>query len=248
MQALGVLFPKMAITLLVGQSVDRTWIPADKRTEMVFPDVFAKEKMYRVVGAAATDIERCAAEDVNGKPSSRTREVRLRLFRWPGSKTDFLVVAQYAFVGAIPPGACTSIARLARLTKAGAEYKVLVDYQLETEHHFALQSIDLVDLNCDGAPELIVESDNSVGGRVHSQLTVFSLARGRFSLQLLVKSRAYSFVIEEPVFIQKLDVPATQKLVGKKYCFMKKLYSENGLPLIPARTTSPCYAPSRAMQ
>ena len=96
MQALRAIFPGMSISEVVGLRIDNSWRP-DRRRNLTFPDALKEERVYHVIGDAANQTERCAAEDVVSQTISKIRVVRFQVYPWPRSNgtSDLLVVVQY---------------------------------------------------------------------------------------------------------------------------------------------------------
>jgi hypothetical protein len=96
----------MEVAQEAGKKVNDSWPEKPKSAELFFPDAFANDSVYKVVGKATNEAEREASDDaadMNGLKSSNTRQVRMRLFRWPRENDSGLLVAlQYDFVGASP--------------------------------------------------------------------------------------------------------------------------------------------------
>lgn len=209
---------------------------------LLFPDALKSDRGYRVIAPLIDRAERCAAsDDISGQVISDTRELRFQTYAWPGAKDpgdEILVVAQYVFAGANPPGACTSIARLARVVRRDGQWRKSDDLVLETTHHTGLQRIQLVDLNGDGIDELVVESDMDGGGTLISNLVVFSLRNGRFEQWLNVPSR-----VEGPdsEYAQTLDITRTGLEKARTFCFTKTVFAIDDKSLEKPRTTTPCY-------
>src|SRR5690348_306117 len=83
-----------------------------------FPDAFAGEPAYLVTGKALNAAERAASEDLLAGTFSKTRQVRLRLYRWPKQEREgLLAVLQYDFEGANPALSCPSIGLLVHLVR-----------------------------------------------------------------------------------------------------------------------------------
>ncbi len=112
--ALRTIFPGAQVALEPGRRIDDSWPKSPKDGEMFFPDALAGSPVYRVTGQPTNEAERNAAIDLtNPSEHSSTREVQLRLFRWPGENdTGLLTIVQYNFLNANPPLCCLSIGRL----------------------------------------------------------------------------------------------------------------------------------------
>lgn len=241
--ALRAVFPKAAISLVVGRSIDDSWSQPGHSKEFLFPDTFAAEKVYRVVGPPSGPAERCAASDViNGSSSSKVREVRFEVFRWPGSagSSSLLAIFQYKFRGANPPRSCISIARLARVTNAGGKWRESAGFNLDTTGHTSIQRIELTSLGAHHSPELLIESNWGGAGVVGTNLVVFSLSRGGFNQWLNVPSRVYSSAGGDS-FAQTLDLQSTREHNAERFCFRKIMFAKDGLWLPQPIETHPCY-------
>ncbi len=179
MDALRAVFPKSAISLVVGRSIDDSWNPTVHSKEFLFPDALATEKVYRVVGPASGPAEECAASVVTNNSSfSKIREVRFEIFRWPDTadSSSLLAVLQYNFRGANPPMSCPSIARLARVTHTGGKWRESAGFDLDTTHHTLIQRIEVTSLHGHHSQELLIESDWGGAGVAGTNLIVFSLS------------------------------------------------------------------------
>ncbi len=248
-EILAASFPKTTISLMAGKSIDNSWRTNVGGHDFFFPDALAKEPVYRVVGAPVSDIERCAASDVlaarvvEEKPS-RTRELRFRVYGWPGTSsppTAVLVIVQYRFLGAAPPGSCWSIARLLQVERGSEAWQVRGEFLLDTTHHSTLQGIQLIDLTGDGIEELVVESDDGGGGLRASDLIVIRLKNRRFEQWLNVPSRLHEWHGKEEGFVQTLDVRRSVGERGRRFCFQKTAFFADGSRLEKPLRTAPCY-------
>ena len=191
-----------------------------------YPDAFAQEPVYRVTGPPTNGAERCAAEDLLTRTFSTVREVRLKVFPWPGKpNTDLLVAVQYKFLNAHPAGACWSIGLLVRLARNSETSQRRESYLLETQHHTSIQRVELLDIAATGLPELVVESDFGGVGTVGSTLQVFRLADGRFDEILNTQSRLEAQT--DAGYIQELDIRATRAERGQRFRLKKTTYFEN---------------------
>src|SRR4051812_1079163 len=157
-QALAAVFPGMQVAVVAGKAIDATWRPKNlSKNALTFPDVLALEKVYRVSGKPANEVERCAAAKSGG-----TREARFRLYMWPGASTpgaDWLGIVQYKFTGVTPDFQCLSVPLLVHLKRTGAEWRITERFLLDTHGHVGIEGIQLVDLTGDGREELVVDSD-----------------------------------------------------------------------------------------
>jgi hypothetical protein len=210
----------------------------------LFPDALAKEKIYRVTNAPANEIERCAAA---GKPLGQ-REVRFRLYGWPGRNVSELVgVFQYAFTGREPDWSCASVGLIVRLVRTGEKLEVTERFLLDAQKHESLHNVQLVDINGDGSQELIVESDFGEPQSNGSTILIFDLSQGRLDQVLEHASRMVSTVMGEEVYKQDLDVSRTLRMKGEQFCFTRTVYGEEGKWFPSPKVTRPCYARGRGV-
>jgi hypothetical protein len=115
---------------------------------------------------------------------------------------------------------------------------------LDTWRHYAIQSIQLVDLTGDGTPELLIESDTGDGVRTASLLYIYDLSEGNLHQLFTTQTRWYSEPGEQDeVWTQRLDVPRTLRVRGKRFCFEKILYADSGKWFTTPKVRRPCYAP-----
>jgi hypothetical protein len=239
--ALRATFAGMEVSVDQGKRIDGSWPEKPKPREIVFPDALADEAVYRVVGKATNNAETWASDDVitPGK-FSHTRQVRFRLFRWPGEMADgLLAVLQYDFAGANPAMSCPSIGLLVHLVGNGAGWRLRDEYLLETVHHHSLQRIELLDLTGDGIEELVIESDWGGAGVIGSSLQVFDLSHGRFDEILDTESRLEDS--DQEGFMQVLDIGRTLQTHGQRFCFSKTILFEKGKWSKTPRMAHPCY-------
>jgi hypothetical protein len=240
---LQAVFPKATISLAVGRSINRSWNPHGDVKEFLFPDAFAKEQVYWVVGPASDPIERCAASDVtNDNSFSKTREVRFQIYPWPGAvgRSAVLAVFQYEFRGANPPASCFSIARISRVTRTAGKWREAASFPLDTTHHTSIQRIELTDLARDHSQELLIESDWGGAGVSGTNLAIFSLGHDKFDQWLNVPSRVYQSAGGDG-FVQTLDIRRTRKERAKRFCFDKSTFATGGEWLSQPIKTQPCY-------
>ena len=245
--ALAAAFPGTQISPVAGKIIDSTWRPQNlKKNALTYPDALAREKVYRVVGKPMNETEQCAA----GR-SSRNREVRFRLYMWPGAAVpdvEWLAVMQYRFPEAPADSLCTSIPLLLHLTRAGSNWTVDKRLPLETHSHIALEGIQLLDLTGDGREELVVESDSGEVDAAASDLHVFDLSHSRFDELLNMASRMSASVMDEEQYMQTLDVSRTLKSRGKQFCFVKTTYAEEGKWFPTPRVSKVCYERGRGVE
>jgi hypothetical protein len=209
-----------------------------------FPDAFAGEKVYYVTGIPITSIETCAAANEPPSKALSTRELRFQLYRWPvGDPSELLAVVQYRFPNARPEFKCPSVGFLAHLTGEGKDRDLLEMRLLDTWRHYALQSVQLIDLNGDGIPELVIESDSGDGLQTSSHLYVYDLSEGHFHQLSTTPTRWHSEMEKDTVWTQTLDIPRTLGERGKRFCFEKIVYAESGRWFPSPRVSRPCYLP-----
>ncbi len=197
------------------------------------------EKVYRVTGEPTSQDDWCASENLSNNKWSKTREVRVLVFGWPGLHDRELAVTQYAYVGAISGGSCWSIGRLYSVEGK----KVIDEVTLETRHHTAIHEVLPVDLTGDGVEELIVESNLGGAATFAVALTVFDLRSGKFTKRFETASLVTE-TTEGDEFTQQLDIDRTRETGGTKYCFTKTTYVEKGVKFANPRVTQPCYNPN----
>ena len=237
----------MEVALETGKKINDSWPKKPKGAELFFPDAFANDSAYKVVGKATNEAEREAsadAADMNGQKSSNTRRVRMRLFGWPRENASgLLVVLQYDFAGASPAMSCPSIGLLVHLYKEGGAWNVRDRYVLETVHHHSIQTIALTDLTGDAVDDLLVESNNGGAGVVASSLQVFDLSRGHFEELLNTFSRLDSRGDDDPViFTQSLDATRTLQSRGRRFCVSKTVLFARDRWIKQPSVVHPCYA------
>lgn len=238
--ALKTIFTGMQISVEPGKRIDDAWPKKPKPDEIFFPDALASENVYRIVGKARNEVERCASEDLMARTFSNARRLRFRLFQWPNAYDGgLLAVLQYDFVGASPAGSCWSIGLLVHLVKNADNWRVRDQYLLDTQHHSSLRRVDLLDLTGQGADELVVASDVGGAGNAGSILSVFSLSSGSFEESLDTETR-FEY-IERDHYTQALDVNRTRQRGGKEPCFLKTALYEEGEWFHPPLVTHPCY-------
>jgi hypothetical protein len=198
----------------------------------------AKENVYRVIGKPTNEAEKDASGKLMTIRVSSTRSVRFQIFHWP-KHTGLLAVLQYAFEDATPSMACPSIGLLVQLAIVDGTWRARDQYLLETEHHFSVQSIRMLDLNGDGVDELFVESDFGGAETWGTNLTVFDLTQAKFEEIFSTTSRI-SFSTDDE-YKQVLDVPRTLQQRGERFCFTKTTMIEATEAFRPPRITKPCY-------
>lgn len=244
--AIRAVFSGMQVAIDPGKKVNDSWPAKPQAAELFFPDAFANDNVYKVVGKATNEAESEASDDVadmDGQKSYTTRQVRMRLFRWPQENdSGLLAVLQYVFVGARPAMSCPSIGLLVHLYKEGGNWNVRDRYVLETIHHHSIQTITLVDITGDAVDELLVESNNGGAGVVDSSLQVFDLSHGHFEELLNTFSRMDSRGNEDPVvFTQSLDIRQTLQSRGQQFCVSKTVLFAGDKWVKQPRVVHPCY-------
>ncbi len=246
-QVLAAAFPGMEVSLVPGKTINATWRPKNlKKNALTFPDAMAHEKVYTVTGKPANEAERCAAQGAGNR-----REVRLRLYMWPGAQTpgaDWLAIVQYGFAGVSPNAQCLSLPLLLHLSRSGAAWKVKEQRILDSHGHTSLQEIRLVDLTGDGRDELVVESDTREDEAESSEIYIFDLTQGRFDERLNMASRMSASVMDQEQYLQVLDVPRSLKEQGKQFCFEKTIYAEEGKWFAATHVSKICYPRGRGVE
>lgn len=245
LSALQAIFPGTQIVPEQGMRINLSWPEKEKPGELFFPDLFADETVYSVVGRPENEAESEAAEDVANGRISRTRAVRLRLFQWPNENDNgMLAVVQYNFLGVNPAMSSLSVGRLVHLTRSAGKWEVGEQYLLEPQHHHSLQRCELLDLTGHGVDDLVIESDSGGAGEIGSSLQVFDLGHGGFEELIDTASRVDDFgdVVDRPDrYAQDLDVGRTRQTKGQQLCVTRTTMIDNGKPLNPPRVTHPCY-------
>lgn len=239
-QALQAIFPGMKVSIEEGKRIDSSWPKNPSQSDMTFPDALASEAVYRVIGKAMNSAEEGASENQITQEPAQVREVRLRLFRWPGEDNSLLAVLQYNFPQASPPLSVASIGLLVRLVKSADSWRENGSYLLETTHHDSLQMINLEPLKEGNKEKLLVESQYGGAETIASNLRVFDLEAGKFDLAVDVSTRWESGSTEE--YRQVFDLGKTQRTHGQRFCFSKEVRLKNGHGFDPPRVTHPCYA------
>jgi len=238
LEALRAVFPGMPVVAVPGKRVrarERDW-----KSVVPFPDAMAGESVYRVTGLPRNEVERCNA-DRGLKGPSMVREVALRLYAWPRLNTDFVAVLQYEFTDASASMPCSSIGLIVHLSRGAEKLEATEEFLVNTEHHWSLPGIQLVDLTGDGIEELVVESD--IGGAYisASNLYILDLSRGRLSLRAETSSHVVRLEpSQEEEFATVLDIPRSRLFAGAKFCFVETVYKKLTSPrvkrlCIPAR-------------
>ena len=245
LEVLSAIFPATSVSSLPLRSIDQTWT-TQTRAAMHFPDAFAAEKVYRVVGPPQDDDERCAARDLADSRTAGAREIRFRIYPWPASsRGDLVAVVQYRFPDAQPAAACPSIAKLVRLTQSGGHWRPVERKTLDTAQHQQLENVWWSSLTGSGYEELLIESDGGDGAAVRfgSDLYIFDLTSGRFKELLRVPSRI-EILSTADAWTQTLDVARTRLLHGAQFCFTKTVLAADHQWFPAPRTTPVCYPSS----
>ncbi len=239
--ALQTIFPKMQILLEQGKKIDQSWPTKPRAGELYFPDAFADEAVYSIIGKARNKAEDWASEDIVTQRFSKIRQVRFKLFVWPREvDTGLLAVLQYDFPGSSPPRSCPTVGLLLHLVKSGPGWTVKDKYLLETVHHDSVQNVQLLDLTGSGVDELIVESNWGGAGMVASSFQVFDLSRGRFEEIVDTESQMQDNMTGDR-YIQVIDIDRTLQSLGRRFCFSKTTFFEAENRFRPPRLTHPCY-------
>ena len=238
--ALRATFAAMDVSIDPGKKIDDSSLEKPKPGEIVSQDALAGEPVYRVVGKATNKAEKWASEDIITGQFSNTRQVRFKLFGWPnGSADEFLAVLQYDFAGANPAMSCPSIGLLVHLVRNAANWELRDEYLLETVHHHSIQGIRMLDLTGDGVDELVVESDFGGAGVGGTSVQVFDLNNGHF--QELLNTDSALEDSDQEGFTQTLDIGATVRSRGQRFCFSKTTLFEKGRWFKSPQVSHPCY-------
>jgi hypothetical protein len=242
LRVLNAVFPNMQISVVAGAKIDDSAPIGRKPNDafLFFPDAMKEEKVYTVVGHAMNAAERAASSNVIDNSFSATRQVRIKLFHWPGDpESGMLAILQYKFPDANPPMSSPSLGVLAHVVGEARKARVQDEYLLETTHHGAIEGIRMADFNGDGANELVIESDWGGAGTIGSSLRVFDLSHGEFKEILDTTSRVQ--YEDQDWYTQVLDIDRTLQRRGGEFCFTKTVLFEMGKPYHPPRVIKPCY-------
>jgi hypothetical protein len=214
----------------------------DTRPPLAFPDALALVPAYHVPGAPQDERERCAAQDQVGRSTSSQRELRLRLFPWPGAtRGELLAVVQYRFVDAKPVASCASLAGLFRLSPTPKGWNVVDRFPLDSNRHHHLEGLRFLSLTGEPEPELVVESDAGDGVRFQSDLHILMLVHGRFQELLNVPSR-FHLNVQGDQWSQKLDQARTLAQQGEQFCFEKTVWAAGHRRFDVPQVSYPCYS------
>ncbi len=240
---LAQLFPGSMVTTAVDRDLDLSRRLGDAKHYVSYPDAFAKERIYRVTGAPANQIERCAA---SGRLRAE-REIRMQMFAWPRRAGEFVAVIQYAFPGRDPDWSCASIGLIAHVTVVADRPKITDRFLLDAQKHEALQNVMLTDLTGDGVEELIVESDSGDPQSTASIISIFDLRGEKLEQILEHASRMYAKMMGEELYKQELDISRSLKMKGEQFCFTRTVYVEDGKWYGQPKVTRPCYTKGRGV-
>jgi hypothetical protein len=236
--ALRTVFPGMQISLIEGKRIDDSWPEQPKAAELDGKDALAGENVYRVVGKATNEAEKQASAHLLNGTYSTTRLIRFQIFRWPASG-GLLAVLQYNFEGAIPSMAYASLGLLVQLAYENGNWVVRDRYLLETNYHFALKTIRMLNLSGEN-DQLVVESDFGGADTWGTNFLVFDLGR---KLERIFETTSQISYQTSDRFTQEFDVPETVQRDGKEFCFTKTTMFEDGVLFKPARISKVCYMP-----
>jgi hypothetical protein len=240
LNVLSAIFPGMEIEPL-ARRIDST-IRLDLRPPLTFPDALAMSAAYSITGPALDDRERCASRDLVKRTAATQRELRFRVYPWPGaSRGELLAVLQYRFIGAQPDAACPSLAELLRIAPAGKSWKIADRFPLETSRHNHLEGLQFLRLTGEPDEELVVESDAGDNARFVSDLHVLLLSHGRFQELLNVPSRLH-INLKGDQWSQTLDAARTLEHSGEQFCFEKTVWAADHRRFAVPEVTRPCYA------
>jgi hypothetical protein len=239
LKVLSAIFPEMEIER-VDRRINSAW-RLDTTPQLAFPDALAFAQAYRVTGAPQDDRERCAAQDLVKRTSSRDRELRFRLYPWPGAwRGELLAIVQYRFMGAVPPSDCPSLAELFRMRPEGQEWKIADRFPLAAGRHNHIEGVQFVHLTGEPEEELAIESDSGDGVEFRSDLHILMLAHGRFQELLNVPSRLHVKGLGDQ-WTQTLDQARTAEKRGQEFCFEKTVWAAAHRRFLAPEVTHPCY-------
>ncbi|GAA0565987.1 hypothetical protein GCM10008942_12980 [Rhizomicrobium electricum] len=234
-ELLHAIFPHTTISLLANKHIDRS----GNIDRFKFRDALADSAVYRVDGAPNDDMEKCLASDLlsdDGHVRTR-REVRLKVLPWPGTRADFLALIQYEFADGNPPGSCTALSRLFRLSSGGNGWKITATYQFETVHHGTVQRFAMID---DPTRPLLTTITNEGGGGFYAAtVSVFDLRVG--SLKPVLQQPVILRDIEGDSYNQEIDKDASHRKGDNYLCFTKHIFARNWRQNRHPQTSHPCY-------
>ncbi len=237
--ALRTIFPGMQISLIEGKRIDDSWPEQPKAAELDGQDALAKENVYRVVGKAMNEAEKQASAHLLNSTYSTTRLIRFQVFRWPAG-SGLLAVLQYNFEGAIPAMAYSSLGLLVKLANENGNWEVRDRYLLETNYHFALKTVRMLNLSGEN-DQLVVESDFGGADTWGTNFLAFDLG---VKLERIFETTSQISYQTSDRFTQEFDVPETVQRDGKEFCFTKTTMFEEGILFSPARISKVCYMPA----
>jgi hypothetical protein len=102
-----------------------------------------------------------------------------------------------------------------------------------------MQGIEMLDLTGDGTDELVIESDYGGSGVWASSMQVFDLNHGHF--QELLHTDSEFEDSDQEGFTQMLDIGATVRGNGQRFCLTKTTLFEGGRWFKPPQVSHPCY-------
>jgi hypothetical protein len=240
--ALQAVFPGMAITADPKPSPRMAAYRRTKGDPLDFPDMFAKDAAYRVIGQPRNTIEGCTSADILTMKVANTRRVHLKLWPWPKEgDSGLLAVLQYDFAGANPAMSCPTLGLLAHLTRKDGQWHARDQFALNTLHHWTLAGARVLDLAGEGAVNLVIESNAGGAGVVMTEMYIFDLSHGRFDLLVVTNSREDPRGNEDQLAYRlKLDIPRTVATHGRQFCLTRHEFYAKGEWFVPPRVTQPC--------
>jgi hypothetical protein len=239
LMALHAAFPGTQISVARGEKVDDSWPEEQKTAQLSSPDALARENIYRVTGNVVNEAEKVASDQLITHQPSNTRLVRFQVFHWPEG-AGLLAVLQYKFEDALPSMECPSIGLLVHLENVEGSWQARDRYLVQTMYHSTLQTIRMMNLNGEGADQLVLESDFGGADTWGTNMMIFNLGP---KIELAFETTSQIMHGSEDMFTQVLDVPGTIEQHGMEVCFTKTTMFEDGKLFNPARITKPCYFP-----
>jgi len=241
--ALHAVFPGMEITADPSAPLRHATKQKAKGNPLDFPDIFANDGVYTVIGEPSNRIEGCASDDIITFKVSTKRRVHLKLFRWPNEgEFGLLVLLQYDFAGANPAMSCPTLGLLAHLTRQDGQWHARDQFALNTVHHWTLAGAHVLAPTGDSAVNLVLESNAGGAGVVVTEMYIFDLSEGRFNLLFVTNSWEDSRGNEgQLVYRLNLDIPRTVATHGRQFCFTKQEFYTNGEGFKPPRVSHPCF-------